>query len=107
MCRNFVWAIVIALVMVTGCGERGGSIFPIPHLPADEHIENPTKADVISDIKELISEIGTAEVISEMHSVKSHIFLVKILRDGEPHWYKVTYLYLESKWVAITDYVEM
>ena len=107
MCRIFVWAIAVALVMMTGCGERGGNMFPIPHIPTDERIQNPTEADVIGDLMEFYPDLVNAEVVEETHSVESHVFFVRVDSDGEIVWFKITYYFLQGEWIFLPDQIEV
>ena len=104
----FVWAIVISLVFLNGCSERyRGSLLSVP-TTADESVQTPTESDVIEDLFEMLDDFDeSAEVVSRTISVEAHVFLVEFLRDGEPHWVKATYFYLQGEWILLHDFVQM
>ena len=105
MLRTLVFAIAFSLLMV-GCGERGGSIFPIPHIP-DQRPANPSEHDVISDLEAQYGNIVSAEIVEEVHSIESHVFFVRVQGDDEYLWFKITYYWVENQWVCIPSQIEV
>ena len=105
MLRTLVFAIAFSLLMV-GCGEYGGNIFPIPHTP-DQRPANPSEHDVISDLEAQYGNIVSAEIVEEIHSIESHVFFVRVQADDEDLWFKIQYYWVEGQWVCIPDQIEM
>ena len=107
MLRELCLALAIALVLI-GCSERyGGSMYPtIPTIP-DERPASPNEADVINDLKDFYSDIVSAELVEEVHSIESHVYFVKVEDDGDPVWFKITYYFVDGQWVCIPDQIEI
>ena len=107
MFRRLFLAIVISLVMI-GCSERyGGSLYPVPHIPGERPIENPSEDDVISDLNAQYGNIVSAEIVEEVHSIESHVFFVRVQGDDGDQWYKVTYYWVQDQWVCIPSEIEV
>ena len=107
MLRTLVFAIAFSLLTL-GCSERyGGSIYPVPHIPAERPIENPSENDVISDLEAQYGNIVSAEIVEEVHSIESHVFFVRVQADDEDKWFKVTYYWVQDQWVCIPSEIEM
>ena len=107
MCKRLFLSLALALV-ITGCSERyGGHMYPIPTIPV-EHAEIPDESRILTDLKEQYGNIVSTEIISEIHSVKSHTYLVAMENGTEtPEWFKMTYLLIEKVWVCVVDPVKM
>ena len=107
MLKHLLIPIVLSLVMV-GCSERyGGSIFPVPHIPS-ERPAVPSESDVIADINEAIGANVQSEIVDEIISVESRVYIV-IVENGSdtPTFYKVTYYLLDGEWVCIPEAIKM
>ena len=107
MIRHFLVAIVLSLVLI-GCSERyGGPIFPVPTIP-DERPSVPTNAQVINDLKDQFDEQVSTEIVSAIHSIESHVFVV-IVENGteQPSCFKITYYLIDGKFVSIPEQIEM
>lgn len=107
MLKQFVSAILFSIVMI-GCGERyGGPIFPVPHIP-DERPTVPSENEIVADINEAIGGNVDTEIVDEIFSVESRIYIV-IVENGTdtPTFYKVTYYLLDGEWVCIPEAIKM
>lgn len=101
-------AIVLLSVLLIGCSERyGGSIYPQPYIP-DERPAVPVEADVLADINEAIGANVQSEIVDEIISVESRVYIV-IVENGSdtPTFYKVEYYLLNGEWVCIPSRIQM
>ena len=111
MCKRLFVSIAFSLLILSciGCSERyGGSMYPIPTIPDERPSNNPSEDDVIDDLKDFYSDIVSAELVEEVHSIESHVYFVKVERDGDvAMWFKVTYYFVDGQWVCIPDQIEI
>ena len=107
MLKQFVSAILLSIVIV-GCSERyGGPIYPVPHIP-DERPAVPSDSQVMTDLQDVLGQIASVEIESEIISVDSRVYIVIVDKDSEsPIFYKVTYYLLDGEWVCIPEQIEM
>ena len=101
-------AVILLSIVIVGCGERyGGPIFPVPTIPS-ERPSVPTEDQVISDLKDQFSEQVSTEIVSTVHSIESHVFVV-IVENGteQPSCFKITYYLIDGEWISIPEQIEM
>ena len=107
MFKQLLVAIALSIVMI-GCSERyGGPIYPVPHIPS-ERPSVPSDSNVVADIQEQFGEQVSTEIVSTVHSIESHVFVV-IVENGteQPSCFKITYYLIDGQWVSIPEQIEM
>ena len=107
MFKHLLVATMLSIVLI-GCSERyGGPIYPVPHIP-DERPAVPSDSQVMTDLQDVLGQIASVEIESEIISVDSRVYIVIVDKDSEsPIFYKVTYYLLDGEWVCIPEQIEM